>query len=137
MKTPSSDVGLWRVAGVTPGAARHGDVTAATGGQVEREQAVGVERWLAVQDAQHFCGLQGAGEGNVESLEFLNYSGTDWRDSWDTALGDPGLPQAVRVRIQLAANVSATFLKREPLELLVPLTTQARTNQPTTGGTGG
>jgi len=75
--------------------------------------------------------------GNVESLEFLSYSGTDWRDSWDTTLGDPGLPQAVRVRILLAAAHPNAALRREPLELLVPLTTQARTNLATTGGTGG
>ena len=75
--------------------------------------------------------------GNVESLEFLNYSGTDWRDSWDTTMGDTGLPQAVRVRIQLALNNPGSYSKREPLELLVPLTTQARTNQATTGGAGG
>lgn len=67
--------------------------------------------------------------GNVESLEFLSYTGTDWRDSWDTTMGDTGLPQAVRVRIQLAANNPGNAFKREPLELLVPLTTQARTNQ--------
>jgi len=66
---------------------------------------------------------------NVESLEFLTYTGTDWRDSWDTTMGDPGLPQAVRVRIQLAANETGNAAKREPLELLVPLTTQARTNR--------
>ena len=69
--------------------------------------------------------------GNVESLEFLNYTGTDWRDSWDTTLGDTGLPQAVRVRIQLAASNPGNAFKREPLELLVPLTTQVRTNQAT------
>lgn len=74
---------------------------------------------------------------NVESLEFLTYTGTDWRDSWDTTMGDPGLPQAVRVRIQLAANEPGNAAKREPLELLVPLTTQARTNQTAAGGTGG
>jgi hypothetical protein len=66
---------------------------------------------------------------NVASLEFLTYTGTDWRDSWDTTMGDPGLPQAVRVRIQLAANETGNAAKREPLELLVPLTTQARTNR--------
>lgn len=66
---------------------------------------------------------------NIESMEFLNYTGTDWRDSWDTTMGDTGLPQAVRVRIQLAASNPGSAFKREPLELLVPLTTQARTNQ--------
>lgn len=74
---------------------------------------------------------------NIESLEFLSYTGTDWRDSWDTTMGDTGLPQAVRVRIQLAANTPGNASQREPLELLVPLTTQARTNPATTGGAGG
>ncbi len=72
--------------------------------------------------------------GNVESLEFLNYTGIDWRNSWDTTMGDTGLPQAIRVRVQLVANNPGNAMKREPLEMLVPLTTQARTNQPTAGG---
>lgn len=72
--------------------------------------------------------------GNVESLEFLNYTGIDWRNSWDTTMGDTGLPQAIRVRVQLVANNPGNAMKREPLEMLVPLTTQARTNQSTAGG---
>lgn len=67
----------------------------------------------------------------VESLEFLCYNGSDWRSLWDTENnGDVGLPQAVRVRVQLAANnADNAKLTREPLELLVPLTTQLLTNQ--------
>jgi len=77
--------------------------------------------------------------GNVESLEFLSYDGSSWRDSWDTTTGDTGLPLAVRARVQLAntnltGNVS---FNQEPLELLVPLMVQARTNTAIATATGG
>lgn len=76
---------------------------------------------------------------NVESLEVLSYDGSSWRDSWDTTMGDTGLPQAVRVRVLLAnTNLAAGGFsaQREPLELLVPLTIQARTANTTTSGGG-
>jgi len=71
---------------------------------------------------------------HVESLEFLTYDGTSWRDSWDTTMGDTGLPTAVRARLQLANTNSpnSVSLSREPLELLVPLMTQAKTAASTT-----
>lgn len=72
--------------------------------------------------------------GDVESVEFLCYNGTDWRNTWDNSAGDVGLPQAVRVRIQLAAENPAVKLSREPLELLVPITTVLLTNS-LAGGT--
>jgi hypothetical protein len=76
--------------------------------------------------------------GNVESVEFLAYDGSSWRDSWDTTLGDTGLPIAVRARVLLANTnaVNNVSFTREPLELLVPLVTQARTSSSstTTGG---
>jgi len=77
--------------------------------------------------------------GQIESMEFLGYDGADWRNTWDTSMGDIGLPQAVRVRIQLAANNGGNnnLLNRQPVELLVPLDTQARTNQTTTATGGG
>lgn len=72
---------------------------------------------------------------NVESLEFLTYDGSSWRDSWDTTMGDTGLPLAVRARVLLAnTNLMNASVTREPLELLVPLTTLARTNSSTTTG---
>jgi type II secretion system protein J len=76
--------------------------------------------------------------GDIESIEFLCYSGSDWRTTWDTTAADVGLPQAVRVRVQPALERGAIRLTREPIELLVPLTTQLRTNQTgaTTGGQG-
>ncbi len=64
----------------------------------------------------------------VESIEFLCYNGSDWRSTWDTAAGDTGLPLAVKVRVQLATDNTAVKLSREPLELLVPITTVLLTN---------
>jgi len=77
--------------------------------------------------------------GNVESLEFLTYDGSSWRDSWDTTTGDTGLPAAVRARFLLANTNQANNVSfaREPLELLVPLVTQARTNSLASTTTGG
>lgn len=65
---------------------------------------------------------------DVENVEFLCYNGADWRNTWDTSAGDVGLPQAVRVRLQLASENPTTKLSREPLELLVPISTVMLTN---------
>ncbi len=64
----------------------------------------------------------------VESVEFLCYNGNDWRSTWDTTAGDTGLPLAVKVRVQLATENPTVKLSREPLELLVPITTVLLTN---------
>jgi len=66
--------------------------------------------------------------GDVESLDFDCFTGTDWRNSWDTSVGDTNLPTAVRVRIQLAADRPAAQ-NQQPLEMIVPLVSQSRTNQ--------
>src|SRR5262245_6192240 len=75
--------------------------------------------------------------GNVSSLQFSCYDGYDWRDSWDTSLGDTNLPSAIRVRLQLAGETGIDSRNQEPLELIVPLLCQSRTNQVTTASTGG
>ena len=73
--------------------------------------------------------------GNVQTLEFECYDGTQWRNTWDTSSGDTNLPATVRVRIQLAARPGEEASKTaRPLEMLVPLVSQTRTNL-TTGGT--
>ena len=74
--------------------------------------------------------------GNVESLEFQTCDGSSWRDSWDTTMGDTGLPTAVRARFLLANTNSFNnvSLSRDPVELLVPLVTQLRTSGSTTTG---
>ena len=60
----------------------------------------------------------------VQDLRFACYDGTQWLEAWDTTNGNTNLPVAVRVRIQLA-GAAAT----EPIEMIVPLVSQTRTNQ--------
>jgi len=72
--------------------------------------------------------------GNVQTLEFECYDGTQWRNTWDTSSGDTNLPVAVRIRIQLAAQAGQEARTIQPIEMLVPLVSQSRTNS-ATGGT--
>ena len=74
---------------------------------------------------------------NVQSLEFSCFDGANWRDSWDTSLGDTNLPYAVRVRIQLAGDGSVNSRAQEPFEIVVPVVSQSRTNVPQTAASGG
>ena len=75
--------------------------------------------------------------GNVKSLEFACYDGIQWRDSWDTSLGDTNLPVAVRIRVRLAGENKPNAPVQEPYELVVPLLSQSRTNQPASSSSGG
>jgi len=67
----------------------------------------------------------------VQAVGFLYYDGTQWRDSWDTTVADLKtgltnvLPQAIKVQISLARQTTRAIA---PVELVVPLTLQARTN---------
>jgi type II secretion system protein J len=68
--------------------------------------------------------------GDVESLEFQCFDGSDWISAWDTTAADVGLPQAVKVRVLLAAHdPNAVRQVRQPLELVVPIMAQSLTNQ--------
>ena len=73
--------------------------------------------------------------GNVQSLEFSCFDGSDWRESWDTSLSDTNLPSAIRVRIQLASDHAADLRSQAPFEMVVPLICQSRTNQTQTAST--
>ena len=68
----------------------------------------------------------------LQNLRFSGYDGTQWLDAWDTTNGNTNLPLAVRVRIQMA-GASAT----EPIEMVVPIFSQSRTNQLQPIATGG
>ena len=73
--------------------------------------------------------------GGVQSVEYSCYDGTQWRDSWDTTAGDTNLPTAVRVRIQLTGSNGGPG-NGQPLEIIVPIDSQSRTNtagMPVTG----
>ena len=66
--------------------------------------------------------------GNVQTLEFDCYDGTQWQNTWDTSAGNTNLPVAVRVLIRLAAQPGERAGNLPPLEMMVPLITQTRTN---------
>jgi type II secretion system protein J len=66
--------------------------------------------------------------GGVQSIEFSCFDGSQWSDTWDTTgvtSVNTNLPLAVRVRIQLAGNNPANTA---PIEMLVPIDSQSRTN---------
>jgi type II secretion system protein J len=66
--------------------------------------------------------------GKVQTLQFDCYDGTQWRNTWDTSIGDTNLPVAVRVRIQLVPRQGEAAANMQPMEMLVPLDSQSRTN---------
>ncbi len=70
---------------------------------------------------------------NVDQLEFQYYDGTQWRDSWDTTVGDVGLPTAVRVTIFLVPEKQVT-LRQEPVQMTVLLNCNIGTNTVATTG---
>ena len=67
--------------------------------------------------------------GNIENLDFFYFDGLQWRNDWDTTTGDTGLPQAVRVRIQLASADGPSPRGAQPYEMVVLLDSQSSTNR--------
>jgi type II secretory pathway component PulJ len=66
----------------------------------------------------------------VESIQFSCFDGTQWLGSWDSTdmtTSDTNLPVAVRVLIQLAGN-NTDNTKPQPIQILVPIDSQSRTN---------
>ena len=73
----------------------------------------------------------------VQSLDFSCFDGSQWSDTWDTAgvaSLNTNLPVAVRVTIQLAGRHSAAT---PPIEMLVPIDSQSRTNMVFSSTSGG
>jgi hypothetical protein len=66
---------------------------------------------------------------DIQTLDFLYYDGSQWRNTWDTTAGDTALPSAVRVRIQLAPPGDTPARAVPPLEMVVLLNSQSVTNQ--------
>jgi type II secretion system protein J len=60
----------------------------------------------------------------IESIQYSCYDGSAWYDTWDSTI-TTNLPSAVRVRI-LMANPGGI---QRPIEMLVPIDSQSRTNQ--------
>jgi type II secretion system protein J len=69
----------------------------------------------------------------VDSIKFSCYDGAIWNDTWDTTStvsANTNLPLAVRVTIQMAGNAAA-----QPVEIVVPIDSIARTNMVITSTT--
>jgi type II secretion system protein J len=62
----------------------------------------------------------------VASIKFSCFDGSQWQDTWDTTgvtSSNTNLPVAVRVDIQMAGDNNS-----QPIEMVVPIDSQARTN---------
>ncbi len=65
---------------------------------------------------------------SVASIKFSCFDGSQWQDAWDTTSltsANTNLPVAVRVDIQMSGNGNASA---EPIEVIVPIDSQSRTN---------
>ena len=83
----------------------------------------------AVPDVEDQLMLSG-----VERVRFTCYDGSMWQETWDTSdvtSVNTNLPLAVRVDIQMSGNST------KPIELVVPIDSQSRTNMVLTANTGG
>jgi len=74
---------------------------------------------------------------DVETLEFLGFGGTDWRELWDTTMTETNLPAAIRVRLALAQEKMSGLDRNQPVEMFVPLGVTVATNQAASTGGGG
>jgi len=76
--------------------------------------------------------------GGIERLQFAFFDGTNWRDSWDSTTPDPTtsqtntLPTAIKVQIDLAVGYGEA--RKAPVQLMVPVIVQVRTNQTQSAG---
>ena len=64
----------------------------------------------------------------VQSITFQFHDGSQWRDAWDSTTADSArLPRAIKVQLQMAAELSARTLPT-PVELVVPLLVDGGSN---------
>ncbi len=68
---------------------------------------------------------------DVAEALFTFHDGADWLESWDSATAEPKLPRAIKLQLQMASEDRAS--RQAPLELIVPILTEASTNA-TAGG---
>jgi type II secretion system protein J len=68
----------------------------------------------------------------IESMTFSCYDGSQWQQTWDTTAattgGSTNLPLAVRVEIQMAGNNNNPATRLLPIQIVVPIDSQSRTN---------
>lgn len=73
----------------------------------------------------------------IENMDFLFYDGTMWLNLWDPTIQSNAVPQAIKVAITFAGENRYDTFRKPPLQIVVPIVTQARTtNQVAANGTG-
>jgi type II secretion system protein J len=78
----------------------------------------------------------------VQTVSFFFYDGTQWRATWDSTTPDTKtgltntLPQAIKVQLALVSERTGRFAPA-PIELVVPVVVQARTNETAQANGGG
>ena len=69
---------------------------------------------------------------DVAEALFFYHDGTDWLESWDSTADETmKLPRAIKLQLQMASEDRAS--RQAPIELIVPIVTQASTNPPAGG----
>jgi general secretion pathway protein J len=74
----------------------------------------------------------------VQDINFLYYDGLQWETTWDTTLTTNMLPLAIKVQILMTPKLGQMVLQ-SPIQLVIPLDVQGRTNlttQTNSSGTG-
>jgi type II secretion system protein J len=66
----------------------------------------------------------------VNLLQFSFYDGTNWQTTWDSTNAVAPIPQAIKVEIEFA-KADSGGQDRLPIEIVVPVVTQAQTNNTT------
>jgi len=64
----------------------------------------------------------------VQDMTFLYYDGLQWVPTWDTTQMTNTLPWAIKVQLLLTPK-PGQMVAQAPIELVVPLDVQGRTNQ--------
>jgi len=75
--------------------------------------------------------------GNVQSFQLSCYDGQNWRDNWDTSMGDTNLPFAVKIRISVSGDNNVDLRQVQPYELVVPVLSVSHTNTTQSTNSGG
>lgn len=70
--------------------------------------------------------------GGVDQIAFQFFDGSQWQSTWDSTLQTPALPKAIKMQIQLLQDRSVRASAQTPIEIVVPVMVEARTNSTTT-----
>jgi general secretion pathway protein J len=70
--------------------------------------------------------------GGVDQIAFQFFDGSQWQNTWDSTLQTPSLPKAIKMQIQLLQDRSLRASTQTPIEIVVPVMVEARTNSTTT-----